>query len=156
MLVKGFLITWSRLCVRSRLNTIITTLFPKGSRSVVPRDMPLNIFVKIIQFIAQVNAMMCYCGWQRNHFSCHSELKPMCIFSLKLGRWYLLTLMTSRWTHLSSFFPWQERLDFAMKEIIFDLLCVGKPAKAFSLNPEVHIQQLIWCVYIKLLENCLK
>lgn len=32
----------------------------------------------------------------------------------------------------------QERLDFAMKEIIFDLLCVGKPAKAFSLNPEVH------------------
>ncbi|TKS80780.1 Protein furry -like protein [Collichthys lucidus] len=66
----------------SRLNTIITTLFPKGSRSVVPRDMPLNIFVKIIQFIAQ------------------------------------------------------ERLDFAMKEIIFDLLCVGKPTKAFSLNPE--------------------
>ncbi|XP_036381260.1 protein furry homolog isoform X2 [Megalops cyprinoides] len=67
---------------QSRLNTIITTLFPKGSRSVVPRDMPLNIFVKIIQFIAQ------------------------------------------------------ERLDFAMKEIIFDLLLVGKPAKAFSLNPE--------------------
>uniref|UniRef100_A0A8C3D2N7 FRY microtubule binding protein n=1 Tax=Cairina moschata TaxID=8855 RepID=A0A8C3D2N7_CAIMO len=29
-----------------------------------------------------------------------------------------------------------ERLDFAMKEIIFDFLCVGKPAKAFSLNPE--------------------
>lgn len=24
-----------------------------------------------------------------------------------------------------------------MKEIIFDFLCVGKPAKAFSLNPEV-------------------
>uniref|UniRef100_A0A8C2I274 Furry homolog b (Drosophila) n=1 Tax=Cyprinus carpio TaxID=7962 RepID=A0A8C2I274_CYPCA len=53
-----------------------------GSRSVVPRDMPLNIFVKIIQFIAQ------------------------------------------------------ERLDFAMKEIICDLLSVGKSAKAFSLNPE--------------------
>lgn len=33
--------------------------------------------------------------------------------------------------------PLQERLDFAMKEIIFDFLCVGKPAKAFSLNPEV-------------------
>lgn len=31
----------------------------------------------------------------------------------------------------------QERLDFAMKEIIFDLLSVGKPVKAFSLNPEV-------------------
>ncbi|KAI5932035.1 Protein furry [Manis javanica] len=67
---------------QSRLIAIITTLFPKGSRGVVPRDMPLNIFVKIIQFIAQ------------------------------------------------------ERLDFAMKEIIFDFLCVGKPAKAFSLNPE--------------------
>lgn len=38
----------------SRLTSITTTLFPKGSRSVVPRDMPLNIFVKIIQFIAQV------------------------------------------------------------------------------------------------------
>ncbi|KAJ8404719.1 hypothetical protein AAFF_G00335820 [Aldrovandia affinis] len=72
----------SNTATQSRLNTIITNLFPKGSRSVVPRDMPLNIFVKIIQFIAQ------------------------------------------------------ERLDFAMKEIIFDLLCVGKPAKAFSLNPE--------------------
>nr|XP_057935004.1 protein furry homolog isoform X2 [Doryrhamphus excisus] len=72
----------SNTTTQGRLNTIITTLFPKGSRSVVPRDMPLNIFVKIIQFIAQ------------------------------------------------------ERLDFAMKEIIFDLLCVGKPAKAFSLNPE--------------------
>lgn len=33
----------------------------------------------------------------------------------------------------------QERLDFAMKEIIYDLLCVGKPAKAFSLNPEVRV-----------------
>ncbi|TNN54718.1 Protein furry [Liparis tanakae] len=68
---------------QSRLTSITSTLFPKGSRSVVPRDMPLNIFVKIIQFIAQ------------------------------------------------------EKLDFAMKEIIFDLLSVGKPAKAFSLNPEV-------------------
>uniref|UniRef100_A0A8C8DTF0 Furry homolog a (Drosophila) n=2 Tax=Oryzias sinensis TaxID=183150 RepID=A0A8C8DTF0_9TELE len=72
----------SNTATQSRLNTIITTLFPKGSRGVVPRDMPLNIFVKIIQFIGQ------------------------------------------------------ERLDFAMKEIIFDLLCVGKPAKAFNLNPE--------------------
>ncbi|XP_046892599.1 protein furry homolog isoform X1 [Hypomesus transpacificus] len=72
----------SNTATQGRLTTIVTTLFPKGSRSVVPRDMPLNIFVKIIQFIAQ------------------------------------------------------ERLDFAMKEIIFDLLCVGKPAKAFSLNPE--------------------
>ncbi|XP_054649136.1 protein furry homolog isoform X4 [Dunckerocampus dactyliophorus] len=72
----------SNTTTQGRLSAIITTLFPKGSRSVVPRDMPLNIFVKMIQFIAQ------------------------------------------------------ERLDFAMKEIIFDLLCVGKPAKAFNLNPE--------------------
>ncbi|XP_072557532.1 protein furry homolog isoform X2 [Paramormyrops kingsleyae] len=72
----------SNTATQSRLNTIISNLFPKGSRSVVPRDMPLNIFVKIIQFIAQ------------------------------------------------------ERLDYAMKEIIFDLLCVGKPMKAFNLNPE--------------------
>ncbi|XP_023596130.1 protein furry homolog [Trichechus manatus latirostris] len=72
----------SNTATQSRLITIVTTLFPKGSRGVVPRDMPLNIFVKIIQFIAQ------------------------------------------------------ERLDFAMKEIIFDFLCVGKPAKAFSLSPE--------------------
>lgn len=42
-----------------RLNNIVTTLFPKGSRSVVPKDMPLNIFVKIIQFIAQVKKRMC-------------------------------------------------------------------------------------------------
>ncbi|XP_074535016.1 protein furry homolog isoform X2 [Halichoeres trimaculatus] len=72
----------SNTATQGRLSTVVSTLFPKGSRSVVPRDMPLNIFVKIIQFIAQ------------------------------------------------------ERLDFAMREIIFDLLCVGKPAKAFSLNPE--------------------
>ncbi|ELK18720.1 Protein furry like protein [Pteropus alecto] len=43
----------SNTATQSRLITIIATLFPKGSRGVVPRDMPLNIFVKIIQFIAQ-------------------------------------------------------------------------------------------------------
>jgi len=47
----------------------------------VPRDTPLNIFVKIIQFIAQ------------------------------------------------------ERLDFAMREIVYDLLCVGRSIKLI-LNPE--------------------
>lgn len=31
----------------------------------------------------------------------------------------------------------QERLDFAMKEIIYDLLCVGKSHKTFTINPEV-------------------
>ena len=46
-----------------------------NSQGVVPRDAPLNIFVKIIQFIAQ------------------------------------------------------EKLDFAMREIVFDLLSVGRPIK---------------------------
>lgn len=45
----------------------------------MPRDTPLNIFVKIIQFIAQ------------------------------------------------------ERLDFAMKEIVFELLWVGRPIKVGSI-----------------------
>uniref|UniRef100_A0A8C2CN65 Furry homolog, like n=1 Tax=Cyprinus carpio TaxID=7962 RepID=A0A8C2CN65_CYPCA len=30
----------------------------------------------------------------------------------------------------------KERLDFAMKEIIYDLLCVGKSQKTFTINPE--------------------
>uniref|UniRef100_A0A8C5RKR7 FRY like transcription coactivator n=1 Tax=Laticauda laticaudata TaxID=8630 RepID=A0A8C5RKR7_LATLA len=72
----------SNTVTQSRLMGIVSALFPKGSRSVVPRDTPLNIFVKIIQFIAQ------------------------------------------------------ERLDFAMKEIIFDLLSVGKSPKTFAINPE--------------------
>ena len=52
---------------RNRLESICNSLFPKGnrygtpflieeikhSRSIVPRDAPLNIFVKIIHFIAQ-------------------------------------------------------------------------------------------------------
>nr|XP_029488836.1 protein furry homolog-like isoform X14 [Oncorhynchus nerka] len=72
----------SNTVTQSRLLSIVSALFPKGSRSVVPRETPLNIFVKIIQFIAQ------------------------------------------------------ERLDFAMKEIIYDLLCVGKSHKTFTINPE--------------------
>lgn len=35
------------------------------------------------------------------------------------------------------FLSLQERLDFAMKEIIFDLLSVGKSPKTFTINPEV-------------------
>ncbi|XP_064619246.1 protein furry-like isoform X4 [Lineus longissimus] len=70
----------SNTATQSKLQSIMNSLFPKGSKVVMPRDMPLNIFVKIIQFVAQ------------------------------------------------------ERLDFAMKEIVFDLLCVGKPSKL--LTPE--------------------
>ena len=40
---------------QSRLQSIVNSLFPKGSKTVVPRDTPLNIFVKIIQFISQVH-----------------------------------------------------------------------------------------------------
>jgi hypothetical protein len=71
----------SNSATQSRLQSIVNSLFPKGSKGVVPRDTPLNIFVKIIQFIAQ------------------------------------------------------ERLDFAMREIVFDLLSVGRPIKII-LTPE--------------------
>lgn len=71
----------SNSATQSRLQSIVNSLFPKGSKGVVPRDTPLNIFVKIIQFIAQ------------------------------------------------------ERLDFAMREIVFDLLSVGRPFKLI-LTPE--------------------
>ncbi|KAK3798079.1 hypothetical protein RRG08_034635 [Elysia crispata] len=71
----------SNTATQSRLQSIVNSLFPKGSKLVTPKDMPLNIFVKIIQFIAK------------------------------------------------------ERLDFAVKEIIFDLLCVGRNNKGF-LTPE--------------------
>ncbi|XP_048776244.2 protein furry homolog-like isoform X2 [Ostrea edulis] len=73
----------SNSVTHSRLQSIFSSLFPKGSKVVTPKDVPLNYFVKMIQFIAK------------------------------------------------------ERLDFAMKEIIFDLLCVGRPAKIFlSHGPE--------------------
>lgn len=45
----------SNSATQSRLQSIVNSLFPKGSKAVVPRDSPLNIFVKIIQFIAQVS-----------------------------------------------------------------------------------------------------
>ena len=60
-------------------------LFPRGSKAVVPRDTPLNIFVKIIQFIAQ------------------------------------------------------EKLDFAMREIVFDLLSVGKPIRVINAPERMSI-----------------
>jgi hypothetical protein len=71
----------SNTATTARLQAITNSLFPKGSKTVVPRDTPLNIFVKIIQFIAQ------------------------------------------------------ERLDFAMKEVVFDLLSVGRPYKMI-MSPE--------------------
>lgn len=50
----------SNSATQSRLQSIVNSLFPKGSKAVVPRDTPLNIFVKIIQFIAQVNFNSAY------------------------------------------------------------------------------------------------
>ena len=44
----------SNTATQSRLQSIVNSLFPKGSKLVTPKDMPLNIFVKIIQFIAKV------------------------------------------------------------------------------------------------------
>ncbi|CAJ0578683.1 unnamed protein product, partial [Mesorhabditis spiculigera] len=38
---------------RTRLESICASLFPKGNRNITPREAPLNIFVKIIHFIAQ-------------------------------------------------------------------------------------------------------
>lgn len=70
---------------QTRLTSIVDSLFPRGSRSVVPRDAPLGIFVHIIQFIAQ------------------------------------------------------ERLDFAMRHIIFDLLSVERPFKAISAPERMNI-----------------
>ncbi|CAB3359556.1 Hypothetical predicted protein [Cloeon dipterum] len=71
----------SNSATQSRLQSIVNSLFPKGSKAVMPRDTPLNIFVKIIQFIAQ------------------------------------------------------ERLDFAMKDIVFELLSVGRSIKVI-MTPE--------------------
>ena len=70
---------------QSRLQSIVKSLFPTGSKTVVPRDTPLNIFVKIIQFISQ------------------------------------------------------EKLDFAMREIIFDLLSVGRPIKMINAPERMSI-----------------
>lgn len=50
----------SNSATHSRLASIVNSLFPKGSKAVVPRDTPLNIFVKIIQFIAQVSLESIY------------------------------------------------------------------------------------------------
>jgi len=75
----------SNTATQSKLHSIVNSLFPKGSKSVVPRDTPLNIFVKIIQFIAQ------------------------------------------------------ERLDFAMKEIVFDLLSVGRHFKIITAPERMSI-----------------
>ena len=42
----------------SRLQSVVNSLFPKGQKTMItPKDAPLNIFVKIIQYIAQVSGL---------------------------------------------------------------------------------------------------
>lgn len=65
----------SNSATQSRLQSIVHSLFPKGSKAVVPRDTPLNIFVKIIQFIAQVNFSNYFC-----YFSYLNKLFPLYIY----------------------------------------------------------------------------
>ena len=36
------------------LTCIVSSLFPKSFKALTPKDIPLNIFVKIIHFISQV------------------------------------------------------------------------------------------------------
>jgi len=70
---------------QARLHSIVDALFPRGSRTVVPRDSPLDIFVDIVHFIAQ------------------------------------------------------ERLDFAMRHIIFDLLSVDRGFKIIIAPERMNI-----------------
>lgn len=45
----------SNAVTAQRLTPIVTALFPKGQNRIVPpKDMPLNIYVKIIQFIGEL------------------------------------------------------------------------------------------------------
>ena len=53
----------------SRLRLIVESLFPRGQRGVQPKDMPLNIFVKLLQFIASVSALV-ICRCHRNYLVC--------------------------------------------------------------------------------------
>lgn len=48
----------SNTATHSRLQSIVSSLFPRGSKVVMPRDVPLNFFVKIIQFIAKVRILV--------------------------------------------------------------------------------------------------
>ncbi|KHJ49277.1 hypothetical protein D918_00402 [Trichuris suis] len=80
----------SNTATLSRLQSICNSLFPKGGRGVMPRNAPLNIFIKILHFISQ------------------------------------------------------ERLDFAFKEVIFDLLCVGRPIRTiYSERMNIGLRALL-------------
>ncbi|RTG86358.1 uncharacterized protein DC041_0011888 [Schistosoma bovis] len=45
---------------QTKLHTIINSLFPKNQKIILPKDAPINIFVRIIQFIAhRINVGIC-------------------------------------------------------------------------------------------------
>lgn len=68
--------------------------------------------------------------------------------------WFIALVFIGLW-HIV--FPsLKERLDFAMKEIIYDLLCVGKSHKTFTINPEVCEDIHIMCQPFKYFENNFK
>ncbi len=48
------IISYSLPLSHSKLKTIQELLFSKGQRGIQPKDMPLNIFVKLIHFISRV------------------------------------------------------------------------------------------------------
>lgn len=64
-----------------RLRTVLDTLFPRGQRGVHPKEMPLNIFVKLIQFIAKVIKFLS--GW--SHDMSHDHRRD---WSMQCKRWY--------------------------------------------------------------------
>lgn len=46
----------SNASTKQVLTAIVNSLFPRGQKVVVPRDMPLNIYVKMIQFIGEITS----------------------------------------------------------------------------------------------------
>lgn len=100
----------SNSSTNSRLQSIVNSLFPKGQKVICPKDAPLSIFIKIIQFIGQVRSWPFLRILQD---TCNLSLVPV------------------------SYHP-QARLDFAMEEIIFDLVHV-KPTKPYNVSPEVSV-----------------
>lgn len=43
----------SNAATTQKLTLITSALFPKGQKGVTPRDTPLNIYVKMLQFIGE-------------------------------------------------------------------------------------------------------
>lgn len=65
----------SNSVTHSRLQSIVSSLFPKGSKVVTPKDVPLNYFVKIIQFIAKV----CLSFLSHKHHSLRLDIQIICV-----------------------------------------------------------------------------